>query len=1020
MTPCPRWKAGPMTVVAGLVGFLAVFVPPAAASIGVSRAREEGGRPWQAVKDRKNSLGWLVPTSACLPRLAPDGDAADGRLPADCLRCVPRPLAGGAKHSEGWELEGFREGEELGGHGQGEGEGRREGGEDDFLASRERQKESRDVAPQGSGGVEQGWEGMFAEQDLLEKRGKAVKKGVGEPEVEIFRSKSQPELEPQSELKSSSEVNSEWFSDAQLELESHRESVSDSVAESESEEALAVAVRHNTGNDNGDNPVFGAGAFAALIMGAAAAAASSAMSQVLTGMSDAFSSSASSTAGEEWEWESASGATDVDAGAGDVTTDSRPDGGGAGGSRPKGRSQEMVDGGPDGRSHWGHEVQADVGRAVGRPEVRWSTGSGLRGGEGANAGGKSGGGGRGGGGEEYHVAKGDPMVAGRSVSRAMQASTRSPTVSPVAAPTPAPTAGTTSGSATPAPVGEVTTPAPSAAGTIDPAGATIQPSAGGSVSENATPAPSILSTATPAPDASLSPSATLSPADLASTVPSLLQTTNPSGTPAPTVVTLAPLGPGETHAPTTVMPTFSPLGEGETRAPSLTPSPTTREPSTSAPTDVSQTTPAPVGNTTSTDETLETTADAASSAVAVGVAATAAVATTNATTTTSGVENSATLGGADPGSISQRAPSATLGLLMIFQMQFVSLLRLLEANITKPFMKFLDNMKWMNLHFEVDISFFNCNDEDTRFAWANDDNGTWALNTFLVFALLCMLIFVHILLVSYLEAAWLARANAIHRHRLDFIRKQSAEEASAPFDGRSAAAYAKYIDAKNQDRDLYEQEKLSTERGICGAWTSGQSMLTWADKGQWGSKNDENVDLESRKFRIGFEPLFVDYTQRGTIYVFSDALTVGLMVYASVLKPEDSEDSDKLDLIYTGALLIQTLTIIFFIVPLYLDAFVTIMSTLCSKAAQMFKKKEKKSKTLIRGSCDETMWIFFALVRENFVAVSESASEEETENPMGRGSGFGKRPRQVKSTSAPTARRTHHVSSRFIDPHLMI
>ena len=48
---------------------------------------------------------------------------------------------------------------------------------------------------------------------------------------------------------------------------------------------------------------------------------------------------------------------------------------------------------------------------------------------------------------------------------------------------------------------------------------------------------------------------------------------------------------------------------------------------------------------------------------------------------------------------------------MIFQMQFVSLLRLLEANITKPFMKFLDNMKWMNLHFEVDISFFNCNDE---------------------------------------------------------------------------------------------------------------------------------------------------------------------------------------------------------------------------------------------------------------------------------------------------------------------
>ena len=44
-------------------------------------------------------------------------------------------------------------------------------------------------------------------------------------------------------------------------------------------------------------------------------------------------------------------------------------------------------------------------------------------------------------------------------------------------------------------------------------------------------------------------------------------------------------------------------------------------------------------------------------------------------------------------------------------------------------------------------------------------------------------------------------------------------------------------------------------------------MLTWADKGQWVSKNDEAVDLDSRKFRIGFEPLFVDYTQRGTLYV---------------------------------------------------------------------------------------------------------------------------------------------------------
>lgn len=56
-------------------------------------------------------------------------------------------------------------------------------------------------------------------------------------------------------------------------------------------------------------------------------------------------------------------------------------------------------------------------------------------------------------------------------------------------------------------------------------------------------------------------------------------------------------------------------------------------------------------------------------------------------------------------------------------------------------------------------------------------------------------------------------------------------------------------------------------RGMCSAWSRGTSMFSWADKGQWISKNDENEDLDSRKFRIGFEPLFVDYTQKGSMYV---------------------------------------------------------------------------------------------------------------------------------------------------------
>lgn len=48
---------------------------------------------------------------------------------------------------------------------------------------------------------------------------------------------------------------------------------------------------------------------------------------------------------------------------------------------------------------------------------------------------------------------------------------------------------------------------------------------------------------------------------------------------------------------------------------------------------------------------------------------------------------------------------------MIFQIQFLSSLRLLEANISAPFRKLLDQLKWMNLHFDFDFSFAGCDDE---------------------------------------------------------------------------------------------------------------------------------------------------------------------------------------------------------------------------------------------------------------------------------------------------------------------
>lgn len=39
--------------------------------------------------------------------------------------------------------------------------------------------------------------------------------------------------------------------------------------------------------------------------------------------------------------------------------------------------------------------------------------------------------------------------------------------------------------------------------------------------------------------------------------------------------------------------------------------------------------------------------------------------------------------------------------------------------------------------------------------------------------------------------------------------------------------------------------------------------------------------------------------------VFADALTLGLMCYATYLEPDDDEDSDRLELVYAGALSVQ-------------------------------------------------------------------------------------------------------------------
>lgn len=53
------------------------------------------------------------------------------------------------------------------------------------------------------------------------------------------------------------------------------------------------------------------------------------------------------------------------------------------------------------------------------------------------------------------------------------------------------------------------------------------------------------------------------------------------------------------------------------------------------------------------------------------------------------------------------------------------------------------------------------------------------------------------------------------------------------------------------------------------SWKEDYSLFSWADKGQWetAQTGDRQASREGDWFRIGFEPVFVDYTKSGTWFV---------------------------------------------------------------------------------------------------------------------------------------------------------
>lgn len=64
---------------------------------------------------------------------------------------------------------------------------------------------------------------------------------------------------------------------------------------------------------------------------------------------------------------------------------------------------------------------------------------------------------------------------------------------------------------------------------------------------------------------------------------------------------------------------------------------------------------------------------------------------------------------------------------------------------------------------------------------------------------------------------------------------------------------------------------------VCEGWETQTSTVAWADRGHWVTTDatDEDSTCNANWFRIGFGPLFVDFTQSGAWYTVFTLAQVG-------------------------------------------------------------------------------------------------------------------------------------------------
>ncbi|CAM9789606.1 unnamed protein product [Ectocarpus fasciculatus] len=222
------------------------------------------------------------------------------------------------------------------------------------------------------------------------------------------------------------------------------------------------------------------------------------------------------------------------------------------------------------------------------------------------------------------------------------------------------------------------------------------------------------------------------------------------------------------------------------------------------------------------------------------------------------------------------------------------------------------------------------------------------------------------------------------------------------------------------------------------SWADNYSLFSWADKGQWETVQtpDRQVSREGDWFRIGFEPVFVDYTKRGTWFIvislveWAAIALVGVMVDNSVvqlvlfcglhsvmffilvfLKPFANsvinnveacvtaidaismgmfaasalwwEGTDRAAHLNTSVIALQLLSLFALVIPVYLDAVTIVMGAIRNRIRKALNKtgheltdEEREARDYIR-SYTRRQWCgtWCAMLRHNLFACARDTSE---------------------------------------------